>query len=70
MDGLLVIDRLGRTNDPFIQAGGSVTTYQRRLGAADMDHPYYSAIEVGHKVSRPSHVGRVPSRCKGLGYRL
>ncbi|XP_034238380.1 cilia- and flagella-associated protein 61-like [Thrips palmi] len=51
MDGLLVIDRLGRTNDPFIQAGGTVTTYQRRLGAADMDHHYYSALEVGYKMA-------------------
>ena len=50
LDGLLVIDRLGRTNDPFILAGGSVTTYQRKLQAADMAHPYYSSHEIGRKV--------------------
>ncbi|KAJ1522715.1 hypothetical protein ONE63_001875 [Megalurothrips usitatus] len=51
-DGLLVIDRLGRTNDPFILAGGPVTTYQRKLCAADMDHPYYSGLEIGHKMAQ------------------
>ncbi|KAK3911366.1 Cilia- and flagella-associated protein 61 [Frankliniella fusca] len=51
LDGLLVIDRLGRTNDPFILAGGPVTTYQRRLCAADLDHPHYSSLEVGRKLA-------------------
>lgn len=50
MDGLLVIDRVGRTNDPFILAAGPVTTYQRRLSASDMDHCHYSSLEVGRKV--------------------
>ncbi|XP_026276512.2 echinoderm microtubule-associated protein-like 1 isoform X1 [Frankliniella occidentalis] len=51
LDGLLVIDRLGRTNDPFILAGGPVTTYQRRLCAADLDHPHYSSLEIGRKLA-------------------
>lgn len=50
VDGRLVIDRLGRTNDPFVLAGGPATTYQRKLGAADMDHQHCSSLEVGRKV--------------------
>lgn len=50
VDGQLVIDRLGRTNDPFVLAGGPATTYQRKLGAADMDHQHCSSLEIGRKV--------------------